>query len=323
MVKLNSKTKKKHYKMIGFGNDFFFASMIKEFAKQNISIVAIFSLVPNLKPDNSINLEKVAKKLGSNFFQVKNINSNDVIKKIDKINPDFIFSSWPKIIEKKIIKIPKFGVLASHPTHLPFNRGRHPIQWQIVSGLKTSSLSFYMMDAGIDTGDIIMRLPYEIKPSETIENINIKIANLGVNSAKKLITLILKNKTSKQKQIDSNYLRKRDTHDVLIDFRLTASYIDKLVKSFSTPYPCAYFIFRNNIFRIHKSKVLRAEKNLRSINEPGKIFKVLKNSIIVYTSDKKIQLYSKKNFHSLKKIKYIHPPSKYFLENKYFQQLTK
>ncbi len=323
MVKLNNKTKKKKYKMIGFGNDFFFASMIKEFAKQNISIEAIYCLIQELKPDNSINLDIVAKNVGSKLFQIKEINSLNVQKKIEKINPDFIFSSWPRIIEEKIIQLPKFGILASHPTNLPFNKGRHPIQWQIVSGLKSSYLSFYMMDKGIDTGDIIMKVPYKIKPSETIENINKKIANLGVKSARKLIPRILKKKITKQRQFGSNYLRKRDIHDVVIDFRLTASDIDKLVKSFSIPYPCAYFIFRKNIFHIYKSKVLKSDSNLMSINEPGKIFKVFNNSIIVYASDKKIKLYSNKNFQSLKKVKYIHPPSKYLLENKYFQKLIK
>ena len=54
------------------------------------------------------------------------------------------------------------GVLGYHPTKLPANRGRHPLIWSLVLGLKQSASTFFFLDQDADSGDIISQKDFEI-----------------------------------------------------------------------------------------------------------------------------------------------------------------
>ena len=67
-------------------------------------------------------MKAYAKKNNINFFETSNINSISAYKFLKSLNIDLIFSSWPKIISKKIINIQRLGTIGSHPTSLPKNK---------------------------------------------------------------------------------------------------------------------------------------------------------------------------------------------------------
>ena len=67
----------------------------------------------------------------------------------------------------EIIKIPKLGVIGSHPTELPKYRGRAPIPWTIIKNLKESALTFFYIDEGIDDGDILDQINKTINVNES------------------------------------------------------------------------------------------------------------------------------------------------------------
>ena len=73
---------------------------------------------------------------------------------------DFFVSSWPNLISNKVLKIPKFGVIGTHPTPIPMNRGRHPLHWMIALGISNSKISFFKMDETIDGGNILIQEPF-------------------------------------------------------------------------------------------------------------------------------------------------------------------
>ena len=54
---------------------------------------------------------------------------------------------WSQLLNKEIIKLPKLGIIGSHPTELPKYRGRAPIPWTILKGLKKSALTFFFIPA--------------------------------------------------------------------------------------------------------------------------------------------------------------------------------
>ena len=79
------------------------------------------------------------------------MNSAESLEYIRDKAPDYIFSSWPKLINNDVLAAPRYFVIGTHPTELPRNRGRHPLHWIIDLGIMKTSLSFFMMDQGIDT----------------------------------------------------------------------------------------------------------------------------------------------------------------------------
>ena len=82
------------------------------------------------------------------------INSEEVIGWISDLAPDVIFCfGWSQLFKKKLLNIASLGVIGFHPALLPANRGRHPLIWSLILGLKETGSSFFFMDEGADSGD--------------------------------------------------------------------------------------------------------------------------------------------------------------------------
>ncbi len=228
-------------KILALGTTSFLESCILGFIEAGCTIQGIISLPADQLPDNSMDMKSLAEKIGCEYFETEDINSEKSVNYIKKSAPDLIFSGWPKLISNEVLAIPLQGIIGTHPTALPLNRGRHPLQWQIVLGFKESKESFFRMEAGVDSGDLILQVPYEIKPDDTIltlsDRIN-EVAFYGSRTIGKELMASKNMKAGKQDHSRSNTWRKRDRHDVLIDFRMNADKILALIRSFTLPYPC-------------------------------------------------------------------------------------
>ena len=91
-----------------------------------------------------------------------NINSEETIDWISDLAPDIIFCfGWSQLFKQPLLSIAPLGVLGYHPAAIPANRGRHPLIWSLVLGLKESASTFFFMEEGADSGDILtqQRLP--------------------------------------------------------------------------------------------------------------------------------------------------------------------
>lgn len=254
-------------------------------------LVAMVSLTKELLPNNSVDIESFAKSVGTPYYEVDNI--NNFTELFSGFNMDYLLVSWPRILKANIYTLPKIATIAAHATDLPKNRGRHAGHWYKVLGLKEGALSFFSVDSGVDTGEIVLKLPFEILKSDTINTINKKIEKLSKVGIEK----ILKNPSlvqDKQAQRGvANYWRKRNMHDVLIDVRMPSDYIIALVDSFSPPYPCAQLIYESKMFAIHKAE--RVDKKCENI-EYGKVFLLEDSSITLKCGDGAIKLYGKESF---------------------------
>lgn len=70
-------------------------------------------------------------------FYIEDINSEETLAWIKEASPDIIFCfGWSKLIKENLLMLAPLGVIGYHPAALPANRGRHPITWALVLGLK-------------------------------------------------------------------------------------------------------------------------------------------------------------------------------------------
>ena len=101
-----------------------------------------------------IDLRKEFKEL--NFLLTED--ANDHIFEITDLSPDLILvAGWPGLLSKKILKIPKLGVIGFHPSRLPFDRGRSVLAWQIEEGYTETALTMFFYNDLPDSGDIVAR----------------------------------------------------------------------------------------------------------------------------------------------------------------------
>ena len=218
-------------------------------------------------------------------------NKDEIISFIKSLNPDIIYCfGWSHILTKSILSIPKYGVIGFHPAELPNNRGRHPIIWALFLGLKQTASTFFIMDEGADTGDIISQEKIKIIDDNAFTLYN-KIINVALKQIVSFtIELEMKevflNKI-KQDKTQGNSWRKRTKQDGKIDFRMTSNAILNLVKALSSPYPGAHIEFQNQDVKIWN---VRDEESNLSNFEPGKVLEIIGNDIIVKTYDGSIRI---------------------------------
>ena len=220
-----------------------------------------------------------------------NDNEDEIVAFIKSLNPDIIYCfGWSHILKKSILSIPKYGVVGFHPAELPNNRGRHPIIWALFLGLKETASTFFIMDEGADTGDIISQEKIEIR-CDTAFTLYTKIVNVAlkqiVSFTKELETNEVFLSKIKQHRTQGNTWRKRTKQDGKIDFRMTSNAIINLVNALSSPYVGAHVEFQNQDVKIWN---VRDEKSNVSNFEPGKVLEIIGNDIIVKTYDGSIRI---------------------------------
>jgi methionyl-tRNA formyltransferase len=291
-----------------------FINGLKVNKNQKISII---SYKKKCRPNNSIELKKMFKNK-YNCIKIENINSIKVAKFIKSFKTDIIVSFWNKILNKKIIDLPRLGVIGSHPTPLPYNRGRHPLHWLLSLGIKNSAISFFSMDKKIDNGKIIKQYKYKIHNKMNIQQLESSINTIIKKNSQNIIDRFssLNSKLKKQNLKNANYLRKRNFSDLCINLKMNFVSINNLVKSFTIPYDCAFILLENKIIRIKSVKKYKSKK-LDTI-EIGKILKITEEYILTRCNDSIIKLYFKNNEKINKnKIKYIYDPLFYLFNGKH------
>jgi methionyl-tRNA formyltransferase len=225
------------------------------------------------------------------FYRTKD-NQDEIISFINSKNPDIIYCfGWSHILPKNILSIPKHGVIGFHPAELPNNKGRHPIIWALFLGLKQTASTFFVMDEGADTGDIISQEKIKIIEDNAFSLYN-KIINVAL---KQIVSFSLELETKgafldkiKQDKTEGNSWRKRTKNDGKIDFRMTSRAILNLVNALSRPYVGAHIEFQEEEVKVWEVK---EEEKINKLNhEPGKVLEIDGSDLIVKTYDGSIRI---------------------------------
>ncbi len=226
------------------------------------------------------------------FFRKKD-NEEELIAFLKDKNPDVIYCfGWSHILPSEILSIPKYGVVGFHPAELPNNRGRHPLIWAIFLGLKRTASTFFIMDEGADTGDIISQEIVAIEETDTADTLYKKVGEIAIKQIidfSKEFELKGENiERRKQNIAEGNAWRKRGKVDGQIDFRMSSEAIYNLVRALTQPYVGAH-IKLDGEKEVKIWKVIK--KSCTFVNyEPGKVLEVENNKILVKTYDGAIQI---------------------------------
>ena len=221
--------------------------------------------------------------------------SNDTTK-IDFIkskNPDIIYCfGWSYLLPKSILESTRLGVVGFHPAMLPQNRGRHPIIWAIFLGLNSTGSSFFVMDEGADTGDIISQQKIIIDATDDAGSLYVKIKKVALKQILEFTEAIQKNngysKRDKQPKGAGNSWRKRGVIDGKIDFRMNSLAIERLIRALTEPYCGAHIEIECGNVQIWSAQVVN-KTYLENI-ESGKILEINGSEIVVKTYDGAIKL---------------------------------
>jgi methionyl-tRNA formyltransferase len=242
------------------------------------------------------------------YHYVDNINDADSVEYIKEKAPDLIYCfGWSQLIKKEILNIPTKSVVGFHPAELPFNRGRHPVIWALFLGIKQTASTFFLMNEGADTGDIISQELINISYEDNAMSLYNKISDIAKKQIIKFTNEFQNDTLTPKKQnikLGSSW-RKRNVNDGKIDWRMSSLAIYNLVRSLTKPYVGAHFIFDGKEVKIWAVKEIITDKY--SNIEPGKVIKCISpNNFYVKAFDNIINVVDCDNVDLLKKGDYLY-----------------
>jgi methionyl-tRNA formyltransferase len=201
-------------------------------------------------------VKESAIRLGIPVAQPDKIKSNDTFRQeLSALRPDaIIVVGYGRIIPQWMIDLPRFGNLNLHASLLPKYRGAAPIQWAIAQGESVTGVTTMRIDAGLDTGDILMQRELPIAPDDTAETLSPKLAIIGADLMVETLRglesgQILPTPQDNAKASLAPILRKEDGR---IDFQRTATEIFNRVRGFQ-PWPGGHTLFRGRQLQVHRA----------------------------------------------------------------------
>jgi len=120
--------------------------------------------------------------LGANIpiFQPEKIRALESEHFLREANPDaIVIIAYGQIIPERLLSIPRLGWINLHASLLPKYRGAAPIQWAIANGESATGITTMCIDAGMDTGDILLQREVPIGPTETTPQLAKRLSELG------------------------------------------------------------------------------------------------------------------------------------------------
>jgi len=230
-------------------------------------------------------IHNIAVKYNIPYIKFKKINDIEVICKIRDINPDFIFViGLSQIISQDILNLATEYCIGFHPTPLPKHRGRAAIPWQIILGVRSSKVTFFKIDQGMDSGDIICQYPYRIEESDYAMDVYSKVCD----ALSKALTICIPNIYNgtvsfiKQNENEATYLLARRPEDGQINWNLPGRQIETLIRATSRPYPGAFSYYKDTKVIFWKARI---EENKIYTGIPGQIAWIMNNEVAIITKD--------------------------------------
>lgn len=208
-----------------------------------------------------------AQRLGLPITQPDKIKSNDAFRRqLEALRPEaIVVAGYGRIIPQWMIALPPLGNLNVHASLLPKYRGAAPIQWAIANGEVVTGVTTMRINAGLDTGDILLQAAVPIRASDNAVTLSEKLAEIGAALLVETLQRLQAGTLAPTPQDDAQatlapILKKEDGQ---IDFRRKALEVWNRMRGFQ-PWPGAYTRFHGKQLQVNDARPLSEESKLKA-----------------------------------------------------------
>ena len=206
-----------------------------------------------------LDLRPIARELGVSCIEVGTYRMTDdatrarvLASKLDAI----AVIGWQRLVPSWLIEATPRGVYGMHGSALPlpYGRGRSPMNWSIIEGRDRFSTHLIRYDAGADTGAVVDALRFDIGPWDTIRSLQHKNTIAQCRLLAQHLPAILRGDVETRPQsahVAPSWYPRRRPEDGGVDWRWTATEIDRLVRAVAAPYPGAFTFDGEQRIEIH------------------------------------------------------------------------
>lgn len=288
-------------RIVFIGSVIFSARALEKLLSLGAEIVGVVTKSESAFNSDFRDLSPIAEEHGIPVLYADNVNSQENVDWIESLQPEVIFCfGWSYLIKKQVLDIAPMGVVGYHPAMLPYNRGRHPIIWAKVLGLSSTGSTFFFMDEGADTGDILSQKEVIIEFNDDAGHIYEKLTQTALQQIEDFHAE-LKDKTFKripQDKNKGNTWRKRGMKDGEINFVMQTVSICNLVRALTHPYVGAHLVYQEKPIKVWS---VRPGNYSKGNIEPGKVLTVDNTQIEIKTADSSVWL-EEHEFENLPKV---------------------
>ncbi len=190
-------------------------------------------------------------------FQPNRLRNEAAVEQLAALQPDLIVVvAYGQILPQSVLDMPKYGCINVHASLLPRHRGAAPINQAIICGDKTAGITTMMMDAGLDTGAMLVKREVAISANETAGQLHDRLALLGSEAMSETLARLCAGTLQSVAQDNSltTYAPMMKKEDGCIDWSQDSLTIHNLVRGLD-PWPAAYTLLDGETLKIADTQV--------------------------------------------------------------------
>jgi methionyl-tRNA formyltransferase len=222
-------------------------------------------------------VKQLALARGLEVFQPESLRDQEARAPIAAARPDvLVVAAYGLILPLALLEIPRYGALNIHASLLPRWRGAAPVQRALLAGDAETGITIMRMDAGLDTGPILLQRGIAIAPDDDARSLHDKLAALG---AQMIVDAIVQaaaggGRPVPQPEAGVSYAHKIVKRDAEIDWTADATQIERMVRAMR-PAPGAAARLKGEVLKLWRTRVLDARA------EPGRVIAVGPEGVLV------------------------------------------
>ncbi|MDA8412188.1 MAG: methionyl-tRNA formyltransferase [Desulfobacteraceae bacterium] len=190
-------------------------------------------------------------------YQPARVRNPDVIEILRNLSPDVIIVvAFGQILPQSLLDIPPLGCINVHASLLPRYRGAAPLNWCIINGENETGVTTMLMDAGLDTGPMLLKQSTPLDQDEDIVALHDRMSAMGAELLSETLDGLAAGTIVPQQQDDSLscYAPLLKKEDGRIDWHRDARSIHNLVRGLAV-WPVAYTFLGDQVLKVYRSRV--------------------------------------------------------------------
>ena len=225
---------------------------------------------------------------GLTVYQPKRVREDAFISELEIIAPELIVVvAFGQILPQRILDIPPLGCVNVHASLLPRYRGAAPMQRCLMAGEMKTGVTTMFMDAGLDTGDILLSEEVAVDSDMTMEKLHNTLRDIGATLLEKTIAALLNGTVTRTKQDDAEacYAEMIKKETGKIDWKKSAVELHNLVRALDS-WPGAYATLGWKTYKIWRTRVF----SKASDGVPGEVIGYTETGFIVATGSGTLEI---------------------------------
>jgi methionyl-tRNA formyltransferase len=200
-------------------------------------------------------VKDAALRLSLPVYQPDRVRKPEVLEHLQSLALDaMVVVGYGQIIPQSMIDLVPMGIINVHASLLPKYRGAGPIQRAIINGETRTGVTTMRIDAGLDTGDMLLKAETAIGPDENAVELGLRLAVIGADLLVRTLDELAAIIPEKQDDAQASYAPMLKKEDGLLDWNWPAETIHNRVRGLQ-PWPGAYTMFRGQRLYIRKTRM--------------------------------------------------------------------